>query len=237
MRALILVLLMQLSWGVLAESELVLNDPTQAPFTTPDKKGFLDAVVGEAFRRAGYQMKLVRLPAERGLYNANKGIEDGDLSRIAGLEKKYPNLVRVPEKIWDMQFVAISLEKNTFNIKQWSDLNNQTVAIIRGWKIFEANIKTPRLHKVRNADIMFNLLKSERVRVIAYSKWMAIAAAKQRGIKIRIYEPALAQREMYIYLNKKHREKVGKISSALKSVKTDGMYKKLYQAKLRQLQR
>ena len=87
---------------------LVLNDTNEPPFTTPDGQGFLDAVAGEAFRRAGVKLRLVKLPAERGLINANAGTEDGDLTRIAGLDTQYPNLVRVPEKLIDYEFTAFS---------------------------------------------------------------------------------------------------------------------------------
>ncbi len=78
---------------------LVLNNTDGPPYSTPEGDGFIDLVGGEVFRRAGLALKTVKLPAERGLINANAGIEDGDLSRIAGLERDYPNLVRVPEKI------------------------------------------------------------------------------------------------------------------------------------------
>ena len=42
---------------------LVLNDTNGPPFTTPDDRVFLDAVAGEAFRRAGVQLSLAKPPA------------------------------------------------------------------------------------------------------------------------------------------------------------------------------
>ena len=66
--------------------ELVLNNVNDAPFTTPQGDGFLDRVAREAFARAGRRVRLVALPPERGLRNVNEGIEDGDLTRIAGME-------------------------------------------------------------------------------------------------------------------------------------------------------
>lgn len=39
---------------------------------------------------ARVKLRLVKLPAERALLNANAGIEDGDLARIAGLETHIP---------------------------------------------------------------------------------------------------------------------------------------------------
>ena len=55
---------------------LVLNDTNEPPFTTPQKTGFLDVIASEAFRRAGARLQLIKLPAERGLINANAGINN-----------------------------------------------------------------------------------------------------------------------------------------------------------------
>ena len=66
---------------------------------------------GRGVLALGVELRLVKLPAERGLINANAGIEDGDLARITGLEKQYPNLVRVPEKLVDLDFTAFSKQR------------------------------------------------------------------------------------------------------------------------------
>ncbi|HEX7970655.1 MAG TPA: hypothetical protein VF501_00280, partial [Thiobacillus sp.] len=118
---------------------LVLNDTNEPPFTTVDGKGFIDAVAGEAFRRVGVRLRLVRLPAERGLLNANAGIEDGDLVRIAGLEARYPNLVRVPEKLLDWEFAAFG--KDATLPARWETLRTRPVGHIRGWKLYERHPK------------------------------------------------------------------------------------------------
>src|SRR4030065_61214 len=117
---------------------LVLNDTNDAPYTAPDGSGFLDAVAGEAFRRAGVKLRLVKLPAERALVNANLGIGDGDLTRIAGLETQYPNLVRVPEKLVDWTFAAFS--KDTTLPARWETIRTRPVGHIKGWKIYEQQL-------------------------------------------------------------------------------------------------
>ena len=99
-RALLAVLtsMLYLSGGLAAEPRvLVLNDINEPPYTNTERTGFLDIIATEAFRRAGLELRLVKLPAERALLLANNGIEDGDLTRIPGLETQYPNLIRVPQ--------------------------------------------------------------------------------------------------------------------------------------------
>src|SRR4030065_1205989 len=97
-----------LAWGTSARAasqpELVLNNVNGPPFTNKQQTGFLDRVGQEVFRRAGLRLRLVQLPPERGLRNANAGIEDGDLTRIGRLEENYPQLTRLPATIISRSF-------------------------------------------------------------------------------------------------------------------------------------
>jgi polar amino acid transport system substrate-binding protein len=102
--------------GFASSETLVLNNSTDPPLTSEHGTGFLDRLAQEAFRRAGLELKLVKLPAERALRNANSGIEDGDLNRIAGIENTYTNLVRVPEKSMDMEFTAFTRQTSTSTV-------------------------------------------------------------------------------------------------------------------------
>ncbi len=212
--------------------ELVLNNPTAPPFTTAAHDGLLDVVVGEAFHRAGLKLKLVKLPAERGLINANEDIDDGDLSRIAGIEKVYPNLVRVPEKIFNMDFVAFT-RSDLIKQASWQNLQPYSVVYIKGWKIFEQNLlpKT-EITTAEGPEQIMNMLVLGRVQFSLYSRWMGLAIAKRMGITdVRVVEPALAERAMYIYLNKRYASYIPALTTALRAIKREGLYTRVCQEK------
>jgi len=151
---------------------LTLNDSNEPPYTTDDRKGFVDAVAIEAFRRAGVQLRLVRLPAERGLINANAGTEDGDLTRIAGLDVLYPNLIQVPEKLSDWEFVAFS--KNPTLTAKLDVLRTQPIGHIRGWKIYENMLAgAPFVVSSDDSAQLFRQLQMDRIDVALYERWLA----------------------------------------------------------------
>lgn len=210
--------------------ELVLNNVNDAPFTTPQGDGFLDRVAREAFARVGRRVRLVVLPPERGLRNVNEGIEDGDLTRIAGMEKAYPNLVPVPEKIIDWRFSAFARDPALTTTAGWNSLLPYSVGIIRGWKIAETNLaKARKIVYVDNAEQLFRLLANNRVNAVVYSREMGQLLLKQRGLKnIRLVEPPLEAREMFIYLHKKHAPLIPGLARALRSLKADGSYERYY---------
>jgi polar amino acid transport system substrate-binding protein len=217
---------------VAGEPTLVLNDTNEPPFTTEAGDGFLDIVAREAFRRAGVQLKLVKLPAERALLDANAGIGDGELTRIAGLEKQYPNLVRVPEKLVDWDFTAFS--KNRAIPSDWAAIRHHAIGHINGWKIYEQNMAgAGAMITVDDPEQLFRLLALDRIEVALYSRWMGLALIQRQGMKdVHALEPPLATREMFIYLHKKYAALVPKIASALRALKAEGFYDRAYREKL-----
>lgn len=206
---------------------LVLNDANSAPFTNKEGTGLVDVVAGEAFRRAGLKLKLIQLPAERALQNANNGIDDGEVSRVVGINNIYTNLVQVEEKLVDHHFVAFTQSAKLKNVT-WKNLKPYSVGYIRGYKIIEKNLpKGTETSTANNAMQLFNMLDKGRVDIAIYRRWEGVTLAKQMGIKnINIIEPSLAETGIYIYLHKKHLKKVPLISSALKDIKTEGLFKR-----------
>lgn len=206
---------------------LVLNSASAPPYANEAGDGFLDIVIGEAFRRAGFSFKIVRLSGERGLKNANDGLEDGELARIGGMEKMYPNLVPVPGKVVDYHFVAFTRNADIKNAS-WETLAPLSVGILRGWKIYERSLKPEtRITVVDTPEQLLSILDKGRIDVALYERSLGLALIEKMGIKkLHVVEPALTELEMFIYLHKKHAEKVPRIAAALQDLKNEGFYQR-----------
>lgn len=207
-----------------AVEELVLAKWAEPPLASADGKGFLDQIINEVFSRIDIKVRLIKLPAERALINANNGIEDGDALRVEGLEKIYPNLVRVPEQILDMEFVAFSKTVD-ISVNGWDSLKPYVVGIVTGWKILEKNLADAKTLTTVNTPVqLFILLKNNRADIVVFERWQGIWIAKQLGLKILVLEPPVASRPMFIYLHKKHLSLVPKVAQTLVKMKQDGSY-------------
>jgi polar amino acid transport system substrate-binding protein len=195
------------------------------PVSNESETGFYDLVVREAFRRINQQIDIDHLPTERSITNADSGITDGEFPRISGLEKLYPSLVRVPEKITDFEFVAFS-KHHGIEMTSWDALQPYDVAIVRGWKVLEENIPNTRsLVRTKNQILLFNLLASDRADIAVYSRLEGYAVIRSLGLEgVVALEPPLAVREMFLYLNKKHEQLVTPLANALREMKQDGAY-------------
>ncbi|MEJ1296337.1 MAG: transporter substrate-binding domain-containing protein [Candidatus Sedimenticola sp. (ex Thyasira tokunagai)] len=224
------------SGSVAAAEKLYLNTGTRAPYTTEQQQGFLDLLITELFGRLGYEAEVpVYNASARALANANDGVDAGVAMRIAGLEKKYPNLIRIQEKLIDNDFVAYSLSKD-IAVDGWASLKPYPVGYILGWQIFERNLP-PDVDrtKVKDPQQLFFMLQMGRVNVALYERWQGLWRAKQLDLKVQIHEPPLAQVKMYIYLHKKYAHLVGPAAEALAEMKRDGTWDEIAEKTLRPL--
>lgn len=211
---------------------LVIGDSNGPPFTNAERTGFFDIVAAEAFRRVGLDLRVVRLPAERGLLLANNGVEDGELGRIAGLERQYSNLVRVPEKLLDRHYVAFS--KDSSIPAGVEAIRGRAVGYIRGWKIYESALAGAKdVIAADDAEQLFRLLQLDRIEVALYARVMGLEHIRKYRIKhVRVLDPSIYIREVFIYLHKRHAGQVPALAAALRAMKQDGTYQRAYEEKL-----
>jgi polar amino acid transport system substrate-binding protein len=207
---------------------LLITTSMTSPLSKVDMTGFYDQILIEAFRRAELPIRIAHLPTERSITNADLGITDGEFPRISGLESLYPNLIRVPEKIDDFEFVVFTW-RNDIQIEDWDSLKPYNVAIVKGWKILEANLADVHsLVSVNNQQNLFTLLGEHRTDMVVYSRFEGQEMIETLGLdSIRILEPPLATREMFLYLNKKNLAVVSEIEEQLRNMKLDGTYDRI----------
>ena len=205
----------------------------RAPLSSPDEKGIIDQLVKNAFKQIGREARIVHLPAERSLINANRGINDGDLLRVEGIDKLYPNLVRVPVPLIDFEFVAFT-KQSIPALSGWKSLEPYSVGIIRGWKILETNLaEIAFLTKVENAEILFLLLESDHADIVIYDRIQGYGVIRKLKLSnIQVMEPPIITKPMFLYLHKKHRALIPEIEKALIQLIQDGSHELIKAAAL-----
>jgi len=221
------------SHSAFSQPTIVLNTAFGPPVSNATQTGFGDQVLKEAFKRIGYQLITARLPAERALINANRGIDDGDLARIGGLQKQYPNLIQVAESYLTIDLVLFTKNYPALTVTGWDSVASHSLAIISGWKILERNFaklgNRVETIKTDSPEQSFSLLQNDRVDFIAYSNWSGLGYIKAHNItNVKLLEPPLARPKFYVYLHKKHEEIVPQLAAAIKSMKADGTLQTLY---------
>ena len=237
LRAIALAALWMLPQAATADAPLYLVTGNAAPFATERHDGFFDLIAAEMFRRIGVRAEIrTHESSARALVNADQGVDDGVMARVRGLEKQYPNLIMVREKLFDNDFVACTLGEG-LSTPGWPGLDSRHVAFIRGWKIFESNLRSHQeTTQVRDARQLFELLRHQRADVALYERWQALWYARELALPIRVIEPPLAREEMFVYLHLKHAALVPRAAAALADMKRDGSYRRIFEVTLGALQ-
>lgn len=210
--------------AALAQQPLVIGVYTENPLSSPQQTGMLDRLIKAVFARLEIPIVLTPLPGERSMINANIGITDGDINRIGGLDRLYPNLIQVPESNMAYEFVAFT-KLADLKIAGWDSLRPYATGIVTGWKILEEQVQSKLVTKVDNPRLLFTLLAKDRAEVVVYERLQGLSIIKELGLAgVRAVDPPLAVRDMFLYLNKKHAGLVPRVAAELRKMKEDGTY-------------
>ena len=228
-RLLLLVLGLFFIASAQAQPTLVLNTSYTAPLTSPDHTGVLDLIYKEVGKRLGVNIVIQSLPAERCLLNANEGIDDGDVGRIIGLNKAYPNLMHVPEPVMEYKMSVFS-RKLDFTVAGPDSLKPYDVGIITGWKILERKIVgTHSLTTLEDGEQLFSMLDKNRIEIAVIESNQGLMLVKQMKLKnVKLLQPYFLEGSWYLYLNKRHESLIPQITSILKKMKEEGTYQRIF---------
>lgn len=196
-----------------------------APWTNGDGTGFHQRLIREMGGKMGRSAELEVVPAaSRALKLADDGVIDGLAGRVAGLEREYPNLVPVPERMFVNDFVACTTPGGRLPA-DWAATAPFSVAYVIGWQIFEHNLPPVReLTTVKDSHHLLGLLKAGRVELILHERWQILWLARQAGIPLACSDPPLARVPMFIYLNRRHAGLAPVAADILRRMKADGSY-------------
>ncbi len=179
-------------------------------------------ILEEAYRRIGYKVNTVALPAERSISMANSGEFDGLVVRTNLLEKKlkkkYPNLVMVPAKVSYLDLSVYSKDLS-LTATEMADLKHKTVGVLLGNKWLSSLTRGFNTVQAPGIESLFLMLDRDRFEVLLFPKIIGSDVINRLGLNnIVINNPSIKQLDIHHYLHKKNVELVPKLSSILEQM-------------------
>lgn len=189
-------------------------------------------VITEAFTRIGAQVDFREISAERSITLANDGVDDGDCCRVVEIDRFYPNLVRVPVMVLQVDFVAFVKDSSGIELRDWSSLAPYEVGVVSGWKLLEKGLADhpPRqLYTLDTPESLFGMLRRDRIQVATIGRLVGYKKLRDMEMRgIRVAEPPLASRPLYLFLHQKHQVLVPQLEAALAAMDKDGTLKRYH---------
>lgn len=180
-------------------------------------------VLLSAYEKLNISIEFVYLPAERALISSNKGVIDGEDSRIAGLEKTYHNLIPINVPIETVNLFAYSKNKSII-IKDWQSLKPYRIAYLRGVKVIEKNLIGFNSQSVTDIKQAFMMLEYNRVDVVISDEFQAEHITDPTINKLN---PPIYSFSVFHYLNKKNIALVPKLEAVLIEMQKDGTMERI----------
>ena len=197
----------------------------------------LSEIYSEAFRRLGYRFRLVSLPGERSLIDANSGVVDGEAFRISYLDPhKYPNLIQVSEPIRVVKDGAYSVDKS-IKINGWDSLKGKGYKVGFDRSVKSVEIKLPLYVKKENIiplngfEQCLKMLQARRIDIYIAATLIEESAPMKSAKYSDIVRVGIVEEKAgYPWLHKRHKKLVSPLADTLKAMKADGTFQKISEA-------
>jgi len=209
-------------------AEFRLNSGAPESLSNDTNDAFYNLIAIEIFKRLGMTLHYSRLPSERSLIQANNGIDDGNIARVKGIEKKWSHLIRVPESIIKWHFSAYS-HSDDISINGWESLRSYPVGFVRGWQIYQNKMSGVKNVILANTpDQLFTILKKGHIKIALFEQLQSHYWFKKMNYTPVKLSPTLAKKSLYIYLHEKHHQLVPRMAVIISQMKQDGTYQRIY---------
>lgn len=189
-----------------------------------------NSIYTEAFKRIGIKFIYEQYPGRRCSVMADEGSVDGEVARIASYEKIHPNLIRVKESGFDVNFIAFSA-KPGIKLNGWESLRNRNYKVVGKRGVKKLQEKLPGIAKNENIYFVskwaygFKMLVEERADIFididaGAAQVLKSGRFKDSGIRI---VGVMEKEATYAYLYKRHKHIVPELEKALKNMKQEGL--------------
>lgn len=187
------------------------------------------AVLKAAYKKLGVRVIEKPLPAKRSLAEADLGLTDGEVNRIAAIEGKHPNLIRIKVPVDSFDVVVITLGSD-IKIDSLDDLYTLKVGIRSGIQFAERAVKKmPYVTRIKDWDILFDMLAMKRLdAIIATPHTWEEQSTRLGQIDLNMHTPPLKSINLYHYLHKRHLDIVPSITSVLEEMQSSSEIEQIH---------
>lgn len=212
-----LLLTLLLTLPAIAESRLVFTTIEGSPDTLTG-----EAVLKEAYKRVGIDIKILRLSAKEALRRSNAGEADGEVTRIDGASRRYPNLVQIPIPISYIQGAVFSKNPD-LNLVGWHSLRPYRIGRVKGILFAERGTRGMKTKAAPDYDGLVELMLADQVdlMIVPYINGLISIRKHPRGRELQL-NGILETYLLYHYLHKSHEDLVPVITEILKAMLLDG---------------
>ena len=209
-----------------AEGQLVFTCPAESPENNASA-----LVLREAYAQLDLAIQFNPLPPARAFKLANAGEADGEMARIAGIERLYPNLVRVPVVINRINLVAYRMRMDAREpASQWLVSPHRRLGCQQGGVAIDMLSKKMGFvcEPIIHSDAALEMLMMGRIDALVLPEPLAMRIlAENPDWQAQLERIVLNQIDLYHYLHKSRQDLLEPITSVLTEMQNQGRIEEL----------
>ena len=178
----------------------------------------LSPLVTLAYQNINQPITISYIPSYRSLKLVNQGAMDGELYRVADINKRYPNLIIVPVPLYYIKLTAYA-KSDAIIIDGWRSLSAYHLGIIRGVEL--VNKQTISMHRTiaDNHSQLFNMLQNDRIQIALSARFSATPILNAlKDSEIKALKPAILSVPVYHFVHKKNQHLIPALTKALENL-------------------
>ena len=179
-------------------------------------------ILTEAYRPLGITLQFSEWPSPRSLALTDSGQLDGEMGRIAGRQRDYPDIRQVNVPLITLNIVAVSTSPALQNIP-WPYLGRYRIGISRGLLLYE---KMPLdggdTEDIATAERLLLMLRSDRLDLVLVPQLVAAVWQRQPGPPLYITPYPQGVFPVYHYVNKRHSDLIPALEQSLLQMQDSG---------------
>jgi len=181
-------------------------------------------IVRRAYANIGVVVDFKTFPAERALQLSNKGRADGELVRIEGIEKSYPNLIRVPVSHVTANQMAFARDSG-LRLAGWDSLRAYRIVFHRGYKVAERNTEGMNRHLSKDVKTALTMVDRGRMDIAIANQFSGRKVIGETGLRnVHMIAPPLQSDPLFHYLHRKHADLVAPVTAELERMRAAGEF-------------
>jgi hypothetical protein len=196
---------------------------------------WLILVYTEALRRMGIEFTFKEVPPLRASDYSDRGIVDGELSRIPDYNTYHTNLIRVEEPHYSVRFVAFARESGV-QLQGWKSLRETEYRVDyrRGIALCERQlplvIPATRLSVVTTIHQAIQKLLLQRTDLFIdvegiVQEYLASEMFREISAERSIYQVGVMEAvSAHAFLHKRHQELASQLATVLRTMKQEGLF-------------
>lgn len=161
-------------------------------------------ILKHAYQEIGVKTRFEALPTLGGIAAVNRGKFDGDIARIANIERHFSNLVQVPGPVARMALAVITRQDTPLDRAALQQAGRDGFAYQRNLLLLRQRFDGGRSFELRDAKTLLTMVDAGRARA-GIAVYPFIARVIDAFPSLQVREDLLDMVPLYHYLHERHR--------------------------------